>query len=163
MNKITEPLKEYLKAQDCRFEIDQKKEIVHFGIDGKNLRWRCLGCADNSGRFVLVSLVPLQAAEHQRIVCAELIVRINVRLNIGRFDLDFNDGELRYLTSVPLGEEDELSPEIIQQMIRGHHEVVDDFIPAIAAVLFAGMPPDEAIEMDQKKAPEPELPRFSLN
>ena len=31
-------------------------------------------------------------------------------------------------------------PEIIEHMIRGHHEVVDTFIPASAAVLFAGIP-----------------------
>ena len=140
MNKITEPLKQYLKTQDCGFDLDRKKETVHFGIDGGNVRWRCIGCADKSGRFVLVSWIPLQAAEHRRSACAELIVRFNARLDLRRFDMDFCDGELRYLTNVPLCEKEELSPEIIEHMIRGHHEVVDTFMPAIAAVLFVGLP-----------------------
>ena len=163
MNKITEPLKQYLKTQDCVFDFDRKKETLHFGIDGDNLRWRCMGCADESDRFVLVSLIPLQAAEHRRSACAELIVRINARLRIGRFDLDFRDGELLYLTNVPLGEKDELSQEVIGQMIRGHHALVDTFIPAIAAVLFAGIPPDKAIGMDGQTAAETAQPRFNLN
>ena len=113
--------------------------------------------------FVLVSLIPLQAPEPRHNDCAELIVRINARLSMGRFDMDFSDGELRYLTIVPLGEKDELSDEVIGDVIRGHHSVVDTFIPAIAAVLFAGIPPDKAIQMDEQQAVEILQPRFSLN
>src|SRR5436309_3197344 len=109
MNKILEPLKQYLRKHECVFDFDREKQTVHFGIDGSNARWRCMGCADDGGRCVLVSLVPLAAAEYRRGACAELIARINMRLAVGHFDLDFNDGELRFLTTVPLGEKDELS------------------------------------------------------
>jgi hypothetical protein len=163
MKKITEPLKQYLKSHGCVFDFDRKMETLHFGIDGHNGRWRCMACADESGRFVLVSLIPLQAAEARHKACAELIVRINARLSLGRFDLDFNDGELRYITNVPLGEEDALSDEVIGDVIRGHHDIVDTFIPAIAAVLFASIPPEKAIAHGTKKSPESAEARFNLN
>ena len=131
MNKIIEPLKAYLKAQDCVFEFDRKRQTLHFGINGVNVRWRSMACEDESGRFVLVSLIPLQAPEHRRSACAELIARINARLGLGRFDLDFSDGELRYVTSVPLSDHDELGVEVIAHVIRGHHALVDTFMPAI--------------------------------
>ena len=71
-------------------------------------------------------------------------MRINARLGLGRFDLDFESGVLRFLTSVPLGEKRELSADVIEHLIGGHHTIVDSFIPAISAVLFAGMPPDKS-------------------
>src|SRR5437016_8708872 len=90
MNKITDPLKQYLKKHECVFDFDREKETVHFGIDGSNARWRCMGCSDDAGQCVLVSLIPLQATEHRRSACAELLTRINARLGLGHFDLDFN-------------------------------------------------------------------------
>src|SRR5438105_1899647 len=151
MNKITEQLKQYLKKQEWLFDFDRKKQAVHFGLDGSNARWRCMGCSDDGGRCVMVSLIPLVAAEHRRSACAELLVRINGRLGLGHFDLDFDDGELRFLTTVPLDESDELRDEIIEHLIRGHHTIVDSFIPAISAVLSAGFQPDKAITLDPQK------------
>lgn len=163
MNKITEALKQYLKSHECLFEFDGQKETLHFGIDGSNARWRCMGCSEDTRRFVLVSLIPLQAPEHRRLACAELVARINVRLGLGHFDLDFNDGELRFLTNVPLGEKDVLSSEIIEYVIGGHHTLVDSFIPAIAAVLFAEMRPEKAVALDAIKPSGTAEARFSLN
>jgi hypothetical protein len=163
MNKFTEPLKQYLKKHECLFDFDRRKGALHFGIDGTNARWRCMACGDDASRFVLVSLIPLVAPEQRRSACAELLTRINVRLGLGHFDLDFSDGELRFLTSVPLGEKGELHADIIEHLIGGHHTIVDSFIPAISAVLFAAMPPDKAIEIDPQKESEPSIPRFSLN
>lgn len=148
MKKITEPLKKHLKANHCLYEFDRERRAVHFGMEGGNARWRCMGCGDDSGRFVLVSLVPLRAPETRRAACAELIARINSRLGLGHFDLDFKDGELRFLTTVPLGEADEISGEAIQDLIRGHQTLVDCFIPAISLVLFGAMTPERALAID---------------
>ena len=163
MNKTIESLKEYLKSNGCVFDFDRKKETLHFGIDGKNARWRSMACADNAGRFVMVSLIPLQAVEHRRRACSELLTRINARIGLGHFDLDFNDGELRFLTSIPLGEKDRLSHEVIEHVIRGHHTLVDDFIPAIAAVLFAATSPEKAISLNAQPTPDRAEAGFSLN
>lgn len=163
MNKITESLKQHLKTQKCAFEIDRKKEIVYFGITGDKAKWRCLGCADEAGGFVLLSLIPLMAPEPRRSACAELLVRINWRIGLGHFDMDFNDGELRFMSTVPLGEDDGLSEEVIGRVICGHQTLVDAFIPAISAVLFADVAPEKAIEQNAQKKTESPMARISLN
>jgi hypothetical protein len=105
----------------------------------------------------------LVAPEYGRSVCAELLARINGRLGLGHFDLDFDDGELRFLTTVPLGPDGILSQEVIGEVIGGHHTVVDAFVPAIAAVLFTGMSPSRAMKLDVQKEAKALEARFSLN
>ena len=163
MNKITEPLQTYLAAHNCAADLDATTNVLHFGIDGANARWRCIATEDDASRFVCVSLIPLVAQERRRRACAELIARVNGRLGLGHFDVDFNDGELRFLTSVPFSKEETLSPEVMEQVVGAHHTIVDAFIPAIASVIFAGMPPATAIDLDLAKAVGSAESRFSLN
>ena len=44
--------------------------------------------------------MPIRVAEEQRQIVAELLARINYGLNIGNFELDMTDGEIRYKTSI---------------------------------------------------------------
>jgi len=164
MNKIIESLKKHLQRQHCLFDLDRKTATIHFGMEGTNARWRAMGLGDDAGRFVLVSLIPFMASEQRRSACAELMARINFRLGLGHFDIDFKDGELRFITTVPLAGEAALAEEVIEHVIRGHHTLVDSFIPAISAVLFTGMTPEKALTLDeQQQSTSPTKPRFSLN
>jgi hypothetical protein len=91
----------------------------------------------------------IKAPEPKRPACAELLTRINARLGLGHFDLDFNDGEIGFRTVVPVARKSRLRQSVIEDVIRGHHIIVNDFIPSISAVLFAAQTPEKALAAGQ--------------
>lgn len=164
MNRIISPLIEYLDAKSTCYELDATKQVLHMGMEAENARWRCLACQDDAGRFVFVSLLPLSAPRARRVACAELFARINVKLGLGHFDIDFKDGELGYRTAVPVSKRGRLPRDLAEHVLHGHQIIVDRFIPAISALLFAGLPPERALArpMEQPVGSTSQA-RFSLN
>jgi hypothetical protein len=164
MNKLLTSLIEFLEAQSIGYDADKEAQRVRLGIEGDNLRWRCLASEDDSGRFVFVSLIPVKAPEARRPGCAELLCRINARLGLGHFDLDFNDGELAFRTVVPVAKRGRLSADLIGHIFQGHNVVVDRFIPAITSVVFSGQSPEKALALlEESGEAAPAREQFSLN
>ena len=118
--------------------------------------------ACHAGWFVLVSFVRVNAAKRRRAACAQLLTRINARLGLGHFDLALGDREIAFRTVVPIGRKSRLRQSVIEDVIRGHQLIVDDFIPPISAVLFAVLTPEKRFEREAEldNTPAP-MPRFS--
>ena len=164
MNKILTSLIEFLEAKSLSYDPDEEAQAVRLGVDAANLRWRCFACKDDSGRFVFVSLIPIKAPEARRVACAEVLCRINARLGLGHFDMDFNDGELVFRTVVPLAKRGRLSADLIEHLLQGHTVVVDRFIPAITSVVFSGQSPKKALALLEESTEDaPAREQFSLN
>ena len=164
MNKILASLIEFLEDKSLSYDHDEDAQVVRLGVEAANLRWRCFACEDDSGRFVFVSLIPIKAPDARRPACAELLCRINARLGLGHFDLDFNDGEPAFRTVVPVVKRGRLPADLIEHILQGHHIVVDRFIPAISSVLFSGLPPGKALALlDESTEGSPAREQFSLN
>lgn len=164
MNKTIASFIEYLTSRECCYELQQGSQILRASIDGENARWRFLVTQDDAGRFVLISLIPVNAPPARRSACAELLAMINWNLGFGHFDLDFSDGELRYRTAVPLSKKGRLKVAVIEHVLHGHQVIVDRFVPVISAVLFANLSPEKALALPEEKgAPEVAESRFSLN
>ena len=163
-NKVIASFIRFLTVRELCYDLDRTKGVLHAGLEGANAKWRYMAYSDDAGRFVLVSIIPLKAPEPRRPVCAELLTRINARLGLGHFDLDFTDGEIAFRTVVPLARKSRLRQSVIEDVIRGHHLIVGNFIPTISAVLFGGLAPEKALskEADPTTAPD-SMPRFSLN
>lgn len=164
MNKIIAPLIKFLESLKCHYDIDQAKGILHSGLENKNAIWRWLALQDDEGRFAMVSLLPLKAPEMLHNACAELLVRINNKIGLGHFDLDFSDGQIAFRTAIPVGEGSRLRASVIEHVIREHHTLVNQFLPPISAVLFANQTPREAIAAAKEREKEAaSIPRLSLN
>ena len=131
-NKVIAAFIRFLTARELCYDLDRARGVLRAGLEGANAKWRCMACADDAGRFVLVSIIPLKAPEPTRPACAELLTRINARLGLGHFDLDFNDGEIGFRTVVPVARKSRLRQSVIEDVIRGHHIIVNDFIPPIS-------------------------------
>ena len=164
MNKIITSLIQFLTFRKCCYDLDEARGILHSGLENKNAIWHWLANQDDAGRFVMVSLLPLKASEMRQNACAELLVRINVKLGLGHFDLDFSDGQIAFRTAIPVGVRSRLRMDVIEHVIREHHTIVNQFLPAISAVLFAGLTPEESLAVTKEQEKEAALNlRLSLN
>ena len=67
MNKLLTSLIEFLEAKSLSYDPDEEAQAVRLGVERANLRWRCIACEDDSGRFVFVSLIPIKAPEARRV------------------------------------------------------------------------------------------------
>ncbi|MFP4120030.1 hypothetical protein [Coleofasciculus sp.] len=63
---------------------------------------------------------------------------------IGNFELNFDNGEIRYKTSTT-GKNHSLDADIIKSLVYTNVKMIDKYLPGIIAVAKSGMSPADAI------------------
>ena len=119
--------------------------VVSFPYKAKNGRWRCYADArDDSFLCCFYSVFPETVPEEQRLAMAEFMTRVNYKLTVGSFEMDFYDGEVRLRTSIDV-EGDRLSMALFRQLTVANVTMMDRYFPAIKAIISGEMSPEEAI------------------
>jgi hypothetical protein len=96
-------------------------------------------------------VMPLRVPEMARPQVAEFITRANYGLRIGNFEMDYEDGEVRYKSSLDF-EGEELTPNWIRSTVYPAVQTMDRYMPGILAVVFGGKTPVEAISEVEEAA-----------
>jgi hypothetical protein len=95
-------------------------------------------------QFIFYVVMPVRAPAHMRLPVAEYITRANYGLRIGNFEMDFEDGEVRYKSSLDF-EGVGLTPGLIRNTIYPAVQTMDRYLPGILSVIFGGKSAEEAI------------------
>ena len=77
--------------------------------------------------------------------------RANHGLNIGNFEFDVSQGELRFKTSVQV-QPDQFTHELFQSLIHHNVLVVDEYYPGIRSIIENSMSAEAAIMMIESPA-----------
>lgn len=153
MGRIFDSVIAFLQEDEWRYEEISGELALRFSFSGQNARYECFGQAyEDHEVFVFYSILPLRASETQRQVAAELLARINYGLNIGNFELDMNDGEIRYKTSIDV-EGGELSRRMVETLIAVNISTTDRYFAAFTDVLYADVAPLEAVGRVERPDP----------
>ena len=116
--------------------------ILQTVFQGDNGKWSCYAQVREAQRqLIFYSIAPINVEENKRLSMAEFITRINYTLSIGNFELDFDDGEIRYRTSLSL-EESYLDSGLVKQLIYTNVLIMDKYLPSIMKVIYS----DKSIE-----------------
>lgn len=94
--------------------------------------------------FQVFAYSPLRAPEGSRLGIAEAVVRANYRLGIGKFELDYDDGEMRFQLSQVLSD-DAVGKEVIDRMMATAIYMLDMYLPAFLSVIYGNELPKDAI------------------
>ena len=94
--------------------------------------------------FQAVCFSPLRIPQGSRRDIAETIVRANYGLRVGKFEMDFEDGELRFHVSQIL-EGDVVGTAVIDRMIGTAVKMMETYLPAFLAVLYGNEAAEDAI------------------
>jgi len=156
----------HLDEQKWKCHRSRHRATLLSGFNGEDALWTFDMYARQQGkdRFLLGvnSFIPNKARPERRAACAELLSRINFQLNIGCFELDHEDGEIRFRTSVLLDAAD-ITTAVVVHLLRSNIAIVDHRVKQILAVLYSNTTPADALQpQEEKPAPKPE-PRFELN
>ena len=95
--------------------------------------------------MVMYSVLPVFAPPAKKDEVAAFITRANFGMIIGNFELDYEDGEVRYKTSVDLEDVSELRI-LLRNMIYSNVLTMDKYLPGLMRVIFGGLSAVEAIK-----------------
>ncbi|RME60536.1 hypothetical protein D6779_02000 [Candidatus Parcubacteria bacterium] len=92
---------------------------------------------DDEEQVIFYSMIDDKAPEERRQAVAEFLTRANYGLRIGNFEMDFNDGEIRYKTSLDITNlnPDQVTDEMIAVLVTANLQTMNRYYPGIKKVI----------------------------
>jgi hypothetical protein len=117
---------------------------------GVNGRWTLFAQAvEDKQQVILYSICPITIPAAKRAPLAEFITRANYGLLIGNFEMDYNDGEVRFKTSsvapADLIAASDLGKAVLAQLLHLNVVTMDRYLPGIMAVASTNTTPTDLI------------------
>jgi hypothetical protein len=145
MGEILDTVIRFLHEDSWPYTPIEGQPIIQTGFQGDNGQWTCYAQArEEHEQCIIYSACPVNVPENKRIAVAELLTRVNYGLIIGNFEMDFQDGEIRYKTSIDVQDE-QLTPTLVRNIVYTNVMTMDRYLPAIMTVLYGSLSPAEAI------------------
>lgn len=152
---------DYLNELGWVFNVENAKRIIRFGVKAENGKLDVIIHWQESTNIVkCFSILPNNIPENKRVTVVDFLNRANYGLNIGNFELDMEDGEVRYRTF--LLDYREVDMQEIQHFIHVNLNMMDKYMSGILQVSLAGTSPADAIKAIEDAADD-DLLRKLLN
>ncbi len=119
---------------------------IETGFQGDNGTLFCRAfMLEEKRQIVFYSVLPNKTPLHRRVKAMEFITRANFGLGIGNFELDLNDGEIRFKTSIDV-EGGQITPTQLETLIYINVLTMDRYLPGLNAVMFGDLDPLDALQ-----------------
>ncbi len=143
--RIYEAVKTFFVEDDWKFYEMEDAPVLMMTFSGKNGRWTCYAQArEAQEQFVFYSVCPINAPSEKIPQVVEFITRANYGMIIGNFELDYNDGEIRYKTSIDV-ESTDFPPQLVKQVVYANVVVLDRYLSGLMRVIYADANPADEI------------------
>jgi hypothetical protein len=137
-------VRQALDEAGWNYNMLERNRAMTFHVAGAHVRQDFLLVVDEASQFVVCYLsTTLRVPDGARQAVAEFLSRINYGVPIGNFEMDFDDGDVRYRTSVDL-DGGTLTPRMVMLLIANAGTAFDSWYPALMKVIFAGISPEIA-------------------
>jgi len=145
MGRIFDAVRAVLDEDGIRYDVIEGVTALRFGFRTEEHQWACLvEVREQQDLLLFVGVVPGRVDEARRAAVGELLHRINYGLAVGNFELDFDDGEARFRTSVDF-EGSQLAPGMIRQVLRANLASMSRYLAPIVKVASGQAAPVEAL------------------
>lgn len=150
--KIVEAVRDWLENDDWRYEYDAEYSLIEAGValDSKikSGRVRIIFNEDNYNVYLTV---PINGNKDDLGELNKYLAMANYGLRNGNFELDMNDGEIRYKTYVNCAGLESLPEEIIKASIYVGWVMMDRYGDGIAALALGFSDADTEIKKAEKE------------
>lgn len=93
---------EHLQENELKHKVDGETGLVRTGFGMKNAKFDCvIEVNEQDDLAQITALIPIQVPSAKRRDACELLTPINWRLVLGKFQMDIDDGELRFQSGAP--------------------------------------------------------------
>jgi len=158
MGRIFETVERYFKNDDWNGEPIEEGVLAFRLENQRGQQWGCLAIAfEEAEQFAFYSVLLDEAPQERRAEVSEFIMRANHGMQVGNFEMDLDDGEVRFKTSVDV-ENIELDEQIIRNLVELNLMMMGIYFDGIMAVVSGKKRVLEAIgeiETDDVDSSEP--------
>lgn len=142
--ELAQAINNFLVEDDWKFGFDEDKGVFKFSCDVRS-KLKSVDCLIRvrEDSYMVIVICRL-SAEDCTTEMAEFITRANYGLNNGNFEMDFNDGEIRYKVFVDC-EDSMPNSAIIKNSIYLPIIMFERYGDGIASVIFGVQSPEEAV------------------
>ena len=138
-------LGEFLDADGWYPQRIGEEYVFRAGFAGKSGQVMCYAAIlVDYEQFLFYVIPPVKVPETARSAVAEFITRVNYGLRIGNLEMDFDDGEVRYKSSLDFGGET-LTAGLVKNTIYPAVQTMDLYLPVLMSVMYEGQSPVDAI------------------
>jgi hypothetical protein len=132
---LFEKLKAVFTEEGWAFSEIQPLPVLLTELDGPSGTWKLYAHAVEERELILLySICPLTVPPEKRAEMASFLTRANYGLALGNFELDFEDGEIRYKTSLTV-EGGDVRATLVRRLARVNGLAMERYLPSIAAVV----------------------------
>jgi len=119
--------------------------VYEMTCQGKNGRMSCSAIVvEEQQQLLFYAEAPIMVPEARRLEVAEFITRANFGMRMGNFELDLDDGEVRYKSSFNF-KGFFLLPNMIRNCIYPAVTIMDEYLPGLMSVMNGSQSAKEAI------------------
>jgi hypothetical protein len=142
---IIEAIINFFTQDNWSFTQIKKQSTLRLAFKGKNEKCDCYAQAkEQEKQFIFYSVCPAKVPKPKRRAVGEFLSRVNYGKIIGNFELDFNDGEIRYKTSIGI-DRNPLTTNTIKDLVYTNLMMMERYLPGIRLVISGDLSPEEAI------------------
>ncbi len=137
----------FFRSMDFKFSVNEERALIQMSFSGKSGTWTSVAdVKEDRGILIFYSLAPFKVPEAARPAACEFITRANYGMILGNFELDMSDGEVRFKTSINVGENGTLTAELIRPVVIVNFGMMDRYFAGLMAVAFGSRSPADAIK-----------------
>lgn len=161
-------VQDFLVKMDFKYteeDIENGAHLLKFGMKLEN-KMDVVVSVDEERKTIIVYSVAVQEATKENMKdVAEFITRANYGLIIGNLEMDFNDGEVRYKTSIDLAGQtpEQLTEDMLRSLMFYNFLTLDRYYKGVIAVGLLGENPKEWVEKCEENGSEEEASDNSDN
>lgn len=150
---IANAIKSYLKEDDWHFSFDEETGLFRFGLSLSSKIKKINYIVDvEEDEYIVYAIAPIGADEEDKkmmVNMAEFVCRANYGLNMGNFELDMRDGEIRFKCFVDC---DGITPtdDMVRHSIRCPAAMFKRYGSGIVDIIFGNATAKEAVEKCEK-------------
>ncbi len=135
----------YFSEHEWPVQEIEGQPLLRTGFEGKSGNFTCWAQAREDFHQALIYVVcPIKCPGEQLPLMAEFLMRANFGMLIGNFEMDYEDGEIRYKASIDV-ENSGLTTALFHNMVVAAVNTMDRYVPGALAVMHGGLSPVEAI------------------
>ncbi len=146
MSELFETLKSFFFDDEWFYVEVDNRPLLRLNHWGENGRFSCQAEINEDQQiFYFYSYFPVNVPPEKRADVAEFITRANYGMRVGNFELDYEDGEVRFKTSVDV-ENVEMSQALVSNHVYANVWTMDRYLPGLFAVIYGNINPKDAAE-----------------
>lgn len=145
MGRALDAFRSFFVSDEWPVEEVPEHATLTTGFKGNNGSFRCfVREREQQEQVAFYAVIPVNVPEEKRPAMAEFITRANYGAVLGNFEMDYNDGEVRFKTSADV-EGIEMTEVFVRNLVYTNMIMADRYFPGFMKVLFSDISPQLAV------------------